>query len=34
MTHPDEDDDDRGSRWLHPGDIGTILVHDFFAFAF
>ena len=30
MTHNDDDDDDRGSRWLHPGDIGTILLAGVF----
>ena len=31
MTHQDDDDqDDRGSRWLHPGDIGTILLAGVF----
>ncbi len=29
MTHPDDDNNDR-SRWLHPGDIGTILLAGVF----
>ena len=30
MTQHDDEDDDRGSRWLHPGDIGTILLAGVF----
>ena len=29
-TNPDDDDEDRGSRWLHLGDLGTILLAGVF----
>jgi len=30
MTHHDDEDDDRSSRWPHAGDIGTILLAGVF----
>ena len=30
MSTPDDDDDDKQSKWLHPGDLGTILLAGVF----
>lgn len=30
MTQHQDDDDDHGSHWLHPGDLGTILLAGVF----